>query len=79
MISDKFLHLWSGVKLGYRFVIVRRDWKYTSRLNFDSTAFASPKYYIVAADFDSAYQASVNVAELDAATTSATSVGVAAV
>ena len=52
-----------------------------NRLNFDSTAFATPKSYVVAANFDSAYAATVNVAksDTDAATTSDTSIGITAV
>ena len=47
-------------------------------LDFDFTAFATPKSYAVAADSDSAYAATVNIAESDDAATSATFVGVAA-
>ena len=39
-------------------------------LDFDSTAFAMPKSYAVAADFDSSYAATINVTELDDAATS---------
>ena len=69
IIGDRFVIVWRGLKI-YKY-------DFRNRLDFDSTAFAAPKPYDMAANFGSAYAATVNVAESDTAATSAISAGIA--